>query len=390
VPRTSSAALILAALLAVVASCRFPGSVRPTLKIGLVAPFEGRYRYVGYDVIYAVRLALREINEAGGIDGRGVELAAFDDAGDPALAAEQVRKLAVDPQVLGALGHFRRETTLAAADSYGYVGLPLLAVSGLDAGLDTGLDTDSAYGGSVFPVARNTEELGAALVRRAIELAPDRRVVLATDERGGPLAGAVEAAAVEQGLALTVVAAGREGWRQDVLGYYPEVLVCDADAVAAGEVVALLKEGGWPGDVLGGPPLSAADFAAVAGEGAVGAVFLTPWPYPRDVEGGQAFAEAYREVSGGSEPGPLAWPAFEATRRLLDAIDIAAEAGEPTRESVTAALEEIEAGGRLVINPTDGRGGAAMPHYWYRIGEDGAPVLLGRERASAATPRAVE
>ncbi|HIE37729.1 MAG TPA: hypothetical protein EYP77_01440, partial [Anaerolineae bacterium] len=40
-------------------ACQVPGVVHPTVKIGLVAPFEGRYRYVGYDLFPAVRLALR-------------------------------------------------------------------------------------------------------------------------------------------------------------------------------------------------------------------------------------------------------------------------------------------------------------------------------------------
>lgn len=39
------------------------------IKIGLVAPFEGRYRYVGYDAIYAARMAVQEINAAGGAGG---------------------------------------------------------------------------------------------------------------------------------------------------------------------------------------------------------------------------------------------------------------------------------------------------------------------------------
>src|SRR5919108_607445 len=64
---------------------------RPVVKIGLVAPFEGRYREVGYEVIYAVRLAVREANAGGGVAGYSVELTALDDGGDSALAAHQAR-----------------------------------------------------------------------------------------------------------------------------------------------------------------------------------------------------------------------------------------------------------------------------------------------------------
>ena len=102
---------------------------RPTIKIGLVAPFEGRYRDVGYEVIYAVRLAVREANARGGVAGHVVELTALDDSGDPAMAAEQALKLTTDPRVVGVIGHWLEETTVAAAPVYAEAGLPLLATS---------------------------------------------------------------------------------------------------------------------------------------------------------------------------------------------------------------------------------------------------------------------
>jgi ABC-type branched-subunit amino acid transport system substrate-binding protein len=101
---------------------------RPTVKIGLVAPFEGRYRDVGYEVIYAVRLAVREANLAGG-SGYSVALQAFDDGGDPAQALEQARKLAADPDVVAVLGHWLDATTLAAAPAYAEAGIPMLATT---------------------------------------------------------------------------------------------------------------------------------------------------------------------------------------------------------------------------------------------------------------------
>ncbi len=106
--------------------------VRPVVKIGLVAPFEGRYRDVGYEVIYAVRLAVREANAAGGVDGYSVELTALDDGGDPTSAAEQARKLGTDPQILGVIGDWLEATTQSAAPVYAAEGLPLLATAAAD------------------------------------------------------------------------------------------------------------------------------------------------------------------------------------------------------------------------------------------------------------------
>jgi len=102
---------------------------RPVLKIGLVAPFEGRYRDVGYEVVFAVRLAVREINAAGGVGGYSVELVALDDSGDEQMAVEQARKLAADASVIAVIGHWRENTTIAAAPEYERVSIPLIAPS---------------------------------------------------------------------------------------------------------------------------------------------------------------------------------------------------------------------------------------------------------------------
>lgn len=115
--------------LGILALCACVPSTRPSVKIGLVAPFEGRYRAIGEEIIYAVRLAVREANEAGGVNGYSVELMAYDDGGDPAQAEEQARKLATDPQVVGVIGNWLDSTTLAAAPVLAHSGIPFLAAA---------------------------------------------------------------------------------------------------------------------------------------------------------------------------------------------------------------------------------------------------------------------
>lgn len=70
-------------------------------RIALLAPFEGRYREVGYNALYAARLALKE-------DGaENIELLPVDDGGTAASAALRARALSLDPDVtIGiVLGH---------------------------------------------------------------------------------------------------------------------------------------------------------------------------------------------------------------------------------------------------------------------------------------------
>lgn len=116
-------ALLICCLALPTAAC---ASVDPVVKVALVGPFEGRYRDVGYDAIYSARLAVREINRAGGINGHRVALVALDDGGDPELASQAAASLVVDPGVVAVAGHFLAETTAAAAPIYDSAGLALL------------------------------------------------------------------------------------------------------------------------------------------------------------------------------------------------------------------------------------------------------------------------
>jgi ABC-type branched-subunit amino acid transport system substrate-binding protein len=328
---SASRLLLFVFCVLLLASCRFPGTVRPTVKIGLVAPFEGRYRYVGYDVIYAVRLAVRKANAAGGVGGYSVELVAYDDEADPAMAVEQARKLTVDPEVIAAIGHFRPETTAAAIDAYAEADILLLSPGSIDPYADAVADELLDY----------LEEAGldrAALVTEGGPLG----LALQRDARVGPVVSSQDA-----------------GWLERVLA--SEAVICDAPPVMVGEVVHALREAGWDGVFLGGPELAAADFAAVAGEAAEGARFVTPWPFPIDVPDSADFVTAYRGMGPHVEqPGPLALPAYEATRQVLEALerDIAVH-GAPTREGMVAALSGSEPGDTTL--------------YWYRIGAGDGP-----------------
>jgi branched-chain amino acid transport system substrate-binding protein len=342
ISRITHHAIYIAWCVFLLSACRFPGAVQPTVKIGLVAPFEGRYRYIGYDVIYAVRLAVREVNAAGGVGGYSVELIAYDDGADPAMAVEQARKLAADPDVVAAMGHFCEETTGAAWSAYAEAGIPLVAPAVLDPAL--------------------TDAVASALLLR-LDAREQYRAALVT--AGGALGTALQSLAPSHRVQVgPVVSPERAGWLDRVMASGADVVLCDADPVTAGEVIAALRSADWQGTFLGGPELAASDFAAVAGEAAQGAVFVTPWPFPTDAPGNANFVESYRAVSNGAPPGPLALPAYEAAWTLLDALerDIAAHS-KPTRAGMGTALNAVER--------------SDAPLYWYYMGAGGVPELVG-------------
>lgn len=111
---------------AIFSGCR---STPPVAKIGLVAPFEGQDRMIGYDVIYAARLAVREMNQNGGVEGTQIALVALDDGGDPEQALKNGRLLLADPHVVAVIGHGITETTRLMTAYYGEAGLAAVPLS---------------------------------------------------------------------------------------------------------------------------------------------------------------------------------------------------------------------------------------------------------------------
>lgn len=122
--RRSLLAVITCSLL--LAAC-CAGSLPPTVKIGLSAPFEGSDRDLGYEVLHAVRLAVRQRNEAGGAGGYAVEMVALNDFNEGPEAVVQAQKMSVDEGVLAVVGGWSAQTAAAAGPEYRRLGLAFVA-----------------------------------------------------------------------------------------------------------------------------------------------------------------------------------------------------------------------------------------------------------------------
>lgn len=105
------------------------GSTPPVVKLGLIAPFEERYRDDGYAALHAVRLAVQERNAAGGVAGRQVALVALNDNGRPDEARQRAANLAVDRDVLGVLGPMQYDA--AAGPALVAQGMPWIPLGSL-------------------------------------------------------------------------------------------------------------------------------------------------------------------------------------------------------------------------------------------------------------------
>ncbi len=105
--------LLFLSIIASLSACAFPGSTKPVLKLGLLAPFEGEYRHDGYQQLYGVKLALQERNLAGGVAGYKFELVALNHDAQSQKAILQAQELVIDSAVIAVIGD--ADVTLANA-----------------------------------------------------------------------------------------------------------------------------------------------------------------------------------------------------------------------------------------------------------------------------------
>ncbi len=111
-------ALPLLAIFLLIASACAAIRTPPVVKVALLAPFEGRYREVGYEALYAARLALADVNDP------QIELLAVDDGGTE--AANRARALTEDPRVAVVIVLGYAATATDTLPAFG--DLPILAV----------------------------------------------------------------------------------------------------------------------------------------------------------------------------------------------------------------------------------------------------------------------
>jgi len=120
---------LLFAICYLLSACVMPGDAAPVIKIGVIAPFEGTGRPLGYAVLPGVKAAAEEANASGDLGRYRVLVVAFNDDLDAPTAAAQAQALALDADVLGVIGPWSVETAAAAQPILAEAGLPALVAT---------------------------------------------------------------------------------------------------------------------------------------------------------------------------------------------------------------------------------------------------------------------
>ena len=102
----------LFAILAQPSGAQDTGVTQGTIKIGSWGPLSGPVSLLGESMRDGLRVCVREVNDAGGVNGRNLELIVYDDAGSPQEAQAAIRRLLNQDQVFMLLGGSTSGSTL--------------------------------------------------------------------------------------------------------------------------------------------------------------------------------------------------------------------------------------------------------------------------------------
>ena len=361
----ASAALLLSACSGGVAGGGDSDSGDGPVKFGMLAPFSGSEAAFGDYMKFGAQLAIDEVNADGGVNGRQIELVTEDDACDATAAVAAAQKL-VSAGVQGSVGGYCSGATLPTLPIFSEAGIPMVIPAA---------NSTKLVGQGAFMINGTGTQQAAAAVAFA-EKQGAKSVVLIDDttDYSVDLADQIEA----QKGSLNI--AKRESVNPDekdfsaninsVIGAKPDFVMWTGYYQAGGLLISQLRAAGYDGIILVADGSVDTQLAAIAGD--VTNVYGTFTRTPDMLEGGEAWVEAYKGVSGGAEPGPYSMQTYEAVKVLAEAMN---EAGSTEYDAVVEGLKGLknfplltgdltfaadgsrEGGGFVIVSPT-GEGGA--------------------------------
>ena len=333
-----------------------------TIHVAAAFPWEARDEILfgkGLD------LAVDEVNAAGGVGGRPLELVIRDDGGSVREGKLIAQELVDDPRIMAVIGHLQSYVSIPAAAVYDLAGLPMIAPTSTSPDL-----TRRGYD-RVFRLLFTDRDTGREMAEFAARKGYDRvAVVYERTVYGRGAANAFGERASEVGVEIVGRASYDPGGARRNLGQRRllerlererfDALFVAGQVPQAGHVLEEARSLGIDQPVLGTDAMASTTLIEEGGEAAAGTVLPVPF-HPADPRPQvQEFVEAFR-TRFGVEPDAGAALAYDAVKLLARAM----------RTAGTPAPAEVS----RVLRTTDGWSGVTG-----RMAFDEAGDLAGRPR----------
>ncbi len=310
-----------------------------TIKVALVSPLSGDNATYGVKQENGYRLAMDEINGAGGVLGAEIVLETYDDTGDASTAASGTQKFVDDEEVMVLGGSCLTSCTAAMLPITGDVGLAQMVVSSSARSL-TGLSDyffrmavqDAAVGPQI---ANQFTSMGDAT---AVALYPNNdfgiglkdSFVEQFEANGGEVLDKIEYQATDQDFSAILTT---------VKSLNPDCIALCGTTTDGALIIKQARQMGIEAHIMGQPGLYNQNVIDIAGEAAEGLLACGVFVATNPDEAVQEFVKKYEDKYN-ETPDGFAALAYDQMYVIADAAERAMQAndGELTRETMAEAL----------------------------------------------------
>ncbi|HWP04259.1 MAG TPA: ABC transporter substrate-binding protein [Polyangiaceae bacterium] len=317
-----------------------PAAESTGLVIGHYASLTGNTAHFGQDTDKAVRLAVEEVNAAGGILGKPVKVTTLDDRGDSAEAANAVTRLLDVEHVNALIGEVASSLSLAGGRVAQRRGIPMVSPSSTNPKVTQVGDfifrvcfIDPFQGKVMAVFAKDTLKLDNVAILKDVK--NDYSIGLADTFRasfvaaGGKIAVEQSYSAGDTDFSAQVTAVkATKAQAIYVPGYYSEVGAIARTAQRLGVKIPLLGGDGW----------DAPELFKIGGDALDGSYFSNHFAPEGASPHGKAFIDAFKKKYG-EEPTGLGMLGYDAAAVLFDA---AKRAGTTEPKALRDALAKTK------------------------------------------------
>ena len=252
----TTAAIMLATM---VTGCTSPGSATERVVIGVDLELTGAGSYLGQVYRRALELRVDQINEAGLLGNRRLELKVMDNRTDSGVAVTNISRLAEDPEVVAIITGGCDACLMASLETVTNAGVPVVSLAST-AELVEPVD-ERRY---IFKLGPDAVDVAQVLARELVRTGVESIGLVTSDQPYG-VEGQREMLIAAERFDIEVVARsiseggeGADGVAAEVLvGQDPDAVVIWASGPATGAVAQSLRARGFTGQILLAP--SAAD-----------------------------------------------------------------------------------------------------------------------------------
>lgn len=281
-----------------------------TIKVGVAAPYTGDTADGGIQIWQGAQLAADEVNAAGGIMGKMIEIVPADDAANPQKAAETANRL-VSQGVVAVVGHKDSGVSIPASAVYHAAGIVQITPTSSNPTLtEQGYDT-------VFRVCPVDTTQGPLLAEFLIQKLAFTRiaVIYANTAYGTGLRAEFERRAVELGvtpLSSHQITRGDKDFSpalQEIAPEAPQAIFYAGSLPEAVIIASQMKEIGLKATFVGGDTLFQPEFTVQTGSATEGAYVSSFFPDMLNAQGSSeknwvaSYRNEFKRNPGGNSSG---------------------------------------------------------------------------------------